>query len=269
MILTAQNYLMSIKLDGFMEIDYHKSKIGIMGHFPNGIGDAIIKSSFAENFFKNYENKVIDLENHWIYDYNPYIKRNESPDFIFNFFSDQIKIIHASKRLEHKSHAAEYCWNYNLPKLFLRHPRLYRFEDTELFFNRVVVHTQGKTNSELPKYILDKISENYKNFEIIQIGLSHEPKVKGSIDKTGLSIWESIEIIASSSIFIGIDSGFYHAANCYPRVRKKIILSHCENELHKFRPMDLNNNYEWLDYNIEYFNKYNFDIGATYSFTKI
>lgn len=252
-----------------MEIDFFKSKIGITNHFPNGIGDSIIKSSFPENFFKNFQNKLIDLDNHWIYDANPYIERNKSPDFIFNFFSDQIKIIQANKRVEHKSHAEEYCSNYNLPKLFLRHPRLYRFEDSQQIMNRVVVHTSGKTMGSIPDHIVNKIEINYKNFEIIQIGLPNEIKIKNAIDKTGLSVLDTIEIIASSSIYLGVDSGFYHAANCYPRVRKKIILSYNEDRLNNFRPMDLKNEHEWLDYNIEYFNKYEYDIGATLSYIKI
>lgn len=248
---------------------FSTKKIGITGNGPGGIGDALIKSSFPENFYKNFNNKVIDLDEHWIYDNNPYVIRGQEPDVVIDFYRDQIKIINQGIRISHKSNAAEFCWNYQVPKIFLRHPRIYVFEDEPQVLNRLVVHVKGVTNGLMAKHVIDYIPLNYKNYEIIQIGMPNEPKVSNSIDKRGLSKLDTIKIIASAAIYIGVDSGFYHAANCYPRVRKKIVLNYSEDILNKVIPLDITNNFEWLDYGVEYFNIYEKDVGITNSFLKI
>jgi hypothetical protein len=88
---------------------------------------------------------------------------------------------------------------------------------------------------------------------------------------TGLSKWDTIKIISSCAIYIGVDSGFYHAANCYPKVRKKIVLNFNEEKLEKLIPLnlDIDPDFVWLDYGIEYFNIYDKDIGITNSYLKI
>jgi hypothetical protein len=258
---------MSFTLD--VDSLFFNKKIGITGNGPGGIGDALIKSSFPENFYKNYNNKVIDLDKHWIYDSNPYVVRNEDPEIIIDFYRDQLVIIDMGIRISHKSNAAEFCWNYKVPNIFLRHPRLYIFEDEPQILNRLVIHVKGVTNGLMAQHVIDHIPSNYKNYEIIQIGMPNEPQVKNSIDKRGLSKLDTIKIISSAAIYIGVDSGFYHAANCYPRVRKKIVLNYDEERLNKIIPLDISNNFEWLDFNTEYFNIYHKDIGITNSFLKI
>lgn len=47
---------------------------------------------------------------------------------------------------------------------------------------------------------------------------------ENSINKLGLSIFENAKEISESAIFIGVDSGLYHLACCYPSVRKKLFL---------------------------------------------
>jgi ADP-heptose:LPS heptosyltransferase len=119
--------------------------------------------------------------------------------------------------------------------------------------------------------VINQISINYKDYQVIQIGMPNEPKIPNSIDKTGLSKLETIKLIASSSIYIGVDSGFYHAANCYPKVRKKIVLNFNEEKLETLIPMrtDLHDDFVWLEHGIEYFNIYDRDIGITNSYLKI
>ena len=254
-----------------MEIDFRNNKIGLVWSGPNGIGDSIIKSSIPENFYKNFNNKLIDINKHWIFDHNPYIDRISKPDLCIDLFKDQLLIIDKNLRAAHKSNASEYCWNYKIPKIFLRHPRLYKFEGETQNLNRLVVHVKGTTNGVMPQHVIDSIPANYSNYEIIQIGMPNEPKIKGAIDKTGLSIWDTVKIISSAAIYIGVDSGFYHVANCYPRVRKKIVLNFELEKLEKLVPLNLqiDGSFVWLDYNIEYFNTYDLDVGITNSFLKI
>jgi hypothetical protein len=52
-----------------------------------------------------------------------------------------------------------------------------------------------------------------------------------------------------------------------PKVRKKIVLQELgEEQLGGFQPKMQSISTEWYDYNIEYFNCYDFDIGATSSY---
>jgi hypothetical protein len=54
-------------------------------------------------------------------------------------------------------------------------------------------------------------------------------------------------------------------ANCYTRVNKKIVLN--RNDMSTISP--LNENTGWLDFNIQYFNQTENDIGTTFSYKKI
>ena len=244
------------------------SKIGFTG-FNGGIGDQIIVSSFPENFYRNYNKKLIDINNLWVFDHNPYVERNVNPDLIADHLSTQIEIMKSGQRKDFKSDAEEICSNFRLPKCYLRSPRLYKYEDSKTEKDLVIIHTTGKTVGHLPDNIIEQILKNYSDYRIIQIGLStdKETPFEKFLDKTK---WETAELISKAAIFIGVNSGFYHVANCYPKVRKKIILHELtENILLDFEPKKSSKNFEWYDYNLEYFNIFNYDIGATNSFIKI
>ena len=210
-------------------------KIGFTG-FNGGIGDQIMVSSFPENFYRNYNKKLIDMNNLWIFDYNPYIGRNIEPDLVMNHLKTQIHIIKSGQRKDFKSDAEEICNNFSLPKCYLRSPRLYKYEDSKTEKDLVIVHTTGRTVKYLPDHIIEQISKNYSDYRIIQIGLSTDKETPFNkfLDKTK---WETAELISKAAIFIGVNSGFYHVANCYPKVRKKIILHELtENTLLDFEP---------------------------------
>jgi len=248
-------------------IDINK-KYGIRD-YDSGIGDAVIKSSFPENFFMNYNQKLIDIERKWIFDYNPYVERDKDPDIVLPFLERQREIINKNERKSHLSHAEEYCFNFDLPKCFLRRPRLYKYEDLETDKNQVVVHTFGKTVGPMKEYIRKQITKNYQNYKLIQIGMPYDPIIEGAEDARGLSVWDSIKIIASSSIFIGVNSGFHHISKAYPKVRSKLILEVPQDRLLNFRPMDLKNNFEWFEFGVEYYNDTEYDIGITDAYLKI
>ena len=79
-------------------------------------------------------------------------------------------------------------------------------------------------------------------------------------------MWDTAKLISSSSILIGVNSGAgMWIANCYTRVNKKIVLN--RNDMSTISP--LNENTGWLDFNIQYFNQTENDIGTTFSYKKI
>ena len=248
-------------------IDINK-KYGIRD-YGSGIGDAVIKSSFPENFFLNYNKKIIDIENKWIFDHNPYVERNIKADEALYFLSNQVEIIHSNKRIAHLSHAAEYCHNFCLPACFLKRPRLYKYEDSKTIKDQIVVHIKGNTVGFMPEEVRKQISKNYIDYNIIQIGMPNEPLIENAQDARGLSLWQTIEIIASSAIFIGVNSGFHHVSKAYPKVRSKLILESEKEKLEKFYPLNYKNSFEWFEYGVEYYNKFTQDIGITDSFIKI
>jgi hypothetical protein len=248
-------------------IDINK-KYGIRD-YDFGIGDAVIKSSFPENFFLNYNQKVIDIEKKWIFDYNPYVQRDVEPDEVLSFLRNQIEIINQGKRISHASHAAEYCHNFSLPKCFLKRPRLYRYEDLPTIKDQVVVHIKGKTVGFMPEEVRKQISKNYIDYKIIQIGMPDEPLIENAQDARGLSVWDTTKIIASSPIFIGVNSGFHHISKAYPKVRSKLILEISEDRILDFRPMDIKKQFEWFEFGLEFYNCSNYDIGITDSYLKI
>jgi hypothetical protein len=241
------------------------AKYGFCG-FNGGIGDQIMTSSFPENFYKNYNLKLIDIEKCWMFDHNPYIERNVEANIILDHLSTQLDIMRKNQRQDWKSDAEEICNNFNLPKVYLRRPRLYKYEDSITQKDLVVVHTTGRTVGKMPQHVIDQISKNYKDYEIVQIGLDSDAQTPFK-KLLNLDKWETAEIISKAAIFIGVNSGFYHIANCYPKVRKKIVLHELNNEkLNVFEPKKQSISTEWYDYNIEYFNASEFDIGATNSY---
>jgi hypothetical protein len=234
--------------------------------FNAGIGDQITISSFPENFYKNYNIKLIDVDNCWIFDHNPYIERNKEANIILNHLQTQLDIIRNNNRKDWKSDAEEVCQNFSLPKIFLRRPRLYKYEDSLTQKGLVVVHTTGKTVGRMSDHVINKIASNYRDYEIVQIGLDSDAQTPFR-KLLNLNKWETAEIISKAAIFIGVNSGFYHIANCYPKVRKKIVLHELnEQQLYNFEPKKQSLSTEWYDYNIEYFNNSEFDIGATSSY---
>lgn len=240
-------------------------KYGFCG-FNAGIGDQVMVSSFPENFYKNYNIKLVDINNCWIFDHNPYVQRNTNVDIVLDHLTTQLDIIRSNNRKDFKSDAQEICYNFGLPKLFLRRPRLYKYEDSETQKDLVVVHTTGVTVGQMPQHVIDQISKNYKNYDIVQIGTSHDMKTPFR-KMLNLNKWDTAEVISRAAIFIGVNSGFYHVANCYPKVRKKIILHELSiNQLENFSPKMQSIGTEWYDYNIEYFNTSEIDIGATSSY---
>jgi hypothetical protein len=115
----------------------------------------------------------------------------------------------------------------------------------------------------MPAHVIDHISAAYQGSTIFQVGaLTDRPTP--FVDMRGLPLSDSIRAIATCGTFIGVDSGPMNIANCYPRVRRKVvILNNVESGYPVAHPL------RWIDYNWEYFNIGPDDVGITMSYTKL
>lgn len=265
-----------------------------------GIGDQVCLTAIPENIFNSTGKKcVISDKRIWAFKYNPYViflpenkcqdytKLNLIPDCripeqIEHYFKKNNSIISNSQ--------TEYVCSYlGIDNVKLRHPRLYINEDIKINKNKIVVHTTGSDRSkfgEIPiRYnsgedstrvisdeIIAAILNNYKDYEIVQVGSKNDKLLGGhSINMLGLDIWKTIKEISSCSKFIGVNSGPMHIANCYPKIEKRIVLQEfSEKTILTYKPGDIRNwLFSWLDPSYTYFNKYDFDVGYTYSYSKI
>lgn len=267
-----------------------------------GIGDQVVCSSVPENIYQSTGKKcVIVNHNVWPFKHNPYVIYSNKKDLhkdIINlhlpiddrnseYFNSFFKLHHHSTV---RSQAEMICFFLGIYDIVLHHPRLYVYEDENINPNKIVVHTTGSArfNSGDPPIhkkmgedsvrvmsddIIQKILNNYKDYHIVQIGAASDKPLGGNtVDMRGkLSYWETAKEIATSSKFIGINSGPMHIANCYPRVEKRIVLQEfSEDALIKFRPGDMSNwTFQWLDPSCMYLNKYDRDITFSKSYHKI
>jgi hypothetical protein len=270
--------------------------LGITIKGAPGLGDKLQFSSFPENYYRNTGEKVIDLDEIWLFDHNPYVVRGVAPTKVNHLF---IEPWPAMKGVNYKDFIAKPVF-FSLAERacsifghtdYLRHPRLYRFEDLPMLEKRVVLHTTGQLSDHLtgepspPKSqfgedqarvlseeILEHVRRVYSGYEIIQIG-SKQDRDARVIDCRGLpDIWETVKIVAQASVFIGVDSGPYWIAACYPRVfRKKVMVQYSAEYLRRhFVPMHmLQGHVHWHDYSCLYFNRTTEDAGVTYSYLKL
>jgi len=245
-----------------------------------GLGDQLQFTSFPENFYKSTGEKVVDIDNNELFDYNPYIIRGQEPKYILDLWRmtdvaqggvkyDKNKCI--LSLAEKNIYIANKILNTNL-KTFLRTPRLYIHEDAEIKSNQIVVHFFGKSHKAIPDKVIYKIKDNYKDFKIIQVGGKTQKKYSIFEDGMGLSIFDTAKLISESILFIGINSGMINIALCYPKVNKRMILNHDDKgyDLENMVPMDAQNgHYHWLDFGIPIFNTSDIDIGVTKSYNYI
>jgi hypothetical protein len=52
--------------------------IGVTIRKTIGVGDTVQFSSLPENYFKATGNRLLDVSKSWIYDFNPFVLRDES-----------------------------------------------------------------------------------------------------------------------------------------------------------------------------------------------
>jgi hypothetical protein len=189
------------------------------------------------------------------------------------------------------SSQAEYmCLNLGFKDVTLRHPRLYCHEDSRIAPDKVVVHTTGADRTRdndapirtacgedalrtMSDDVIASILKNYADWQVIQVGCECDKPLGGhSIDLRGKTdYWETAREIASAARLSASISGPMHIANCYPRVDKRIVLMEFPKQtLLKYRPGDLRNwLFSWFNPASTFFNRFNFDVGLTYSHAKL
>jgi hypothetical protein len=250
-----------MKIVKLTELLKSESRIGFINSGP-GIGDNVYYSFVPEAVFNNTGKKLIDIEKKWVYDYNPFVDRDKLYDVIIDIFSLSASI----PKDDYLSTTERFCKILGF-KITNRHPNLYRFENSDKINKSICIHTNGKsTNDIIPSNIIEYIDKKYPKYDIFQIG------GKGDIDtpfinKKGLSLWDTAELISKCEIFLGINSSMMHIANCFPSIWKKIILM--RSDLDIFYPCSGLIGSEWFDYSNVYFNTSEQDIGITYTYRKI
>jgi hypothetical protein len=262
--------------------------LGITLSGAQGLGDQLQFSSFPENWYRNTGEKVIDVGASWIFDHNPFVLRGLHPDRTVNLWSepwpgrDRVNADQYTRKPIYFSLAERTSSIFGQPA-YLRHPRLYRFEDLPVIEKRVVLHTTGKNLAPhaslgedrrrvLSDEIIEHVRTTYRGYEIIQVGARDDVDAR-VVDRRGLDdIWDVVKIIAQASIFIGVDSGPYWIAACYPRIfRKKVLMQYPPDYLRNaFVPMHvLNNHVHWHDHSCYYYNRSSDDAGITFSYLKL
>jgi hypothetical protein len=222
-----------------------------------GIGDKVVYTSLPENYFANTGERLIDVGRSWEYDHNPFVMRDVVPDNVIDLWRLPLCGGNCS------SLAWRICKALGLPKLVLRHARLYAFENEVVNHNALAVHTTGKTAGDMPRHVIDHIAAAYKGYAIYQVG-NNDDCPTPFIDRRGLPLWESIRLVATCGTFIGIDSGMMNVANCYPRVRRKVVL------LGEFADEPpVSERIRWIDFGWEYFNAADHDSGIAMTYRKI
>lgn len=265
------------------------------------IGDQICTTAIPENIYNVTGNKCAITDSRiWAFQHNPYV------EFLSEIAAKSLPKISLIPDSRIKQQAEHYvsmmhcditnsqtefiCVNLNFNDIKLRHPRLYIHENSKIIPNKVVVHTTGSDRTRdgeiairtnlgedsirvMSDAVIDSILENYNDYTIIQIGGESDKPIDGhSINLCGkLDYWEVAKEISESAIFIGVNSGPMHIANCYPRVTKKIILQEFPVEtLLTYRPGDSRNLlFSWIDPSNIYFNKFDTDVTFTFSHKKI
>lgn len=273
------------------------------------IGDAIRLTSFPENYFRNTGKKLVDLDGFPVFDFNPFVERGIPCDIevdILDFVLGGVGEIQPSDYEGFiRSFPELYCKKFGF-ECFLRHPNLYFLNDAEMIPNRVTYHSTGQTvakknphsKGEVPWLVEQYLGFALRDWDLIQVGsinddlLPHKNILKYK-DATSLTFWEQVSYIATSSIFIGVNSAWFNVAMCYPRISKKVILVECgdknfeytkENRkyhLKNFFPSAarvlgekdgkilLDDEYFFEDVNCQYYNITEQDIGVTFSYRKI
>lgn len=248
------------------------------------IGDRLIFSALPEMYFKKHGKRLIDIDKCWFWDYCPYVVRDVEPRASMHLQAIADRTTHNNylRGLPvYLSIADRYTAMFSMD-CTIRHPKLYRFEDAERDPRKVILHTTGDRmqptmlGEDAPKIMsmemINTIKENYKNYDIVQVGDKYDLDAK-VIDKRGLSIWDTCKEIAEASIFIGINSGPYWIASCFPHISRKLIITeYSDSTLREyFIPMDARQPHrQWWDWGTQFFNRYpDVDLGVTVGYKKI
>lgn len=240
-----------------------------------GIGDAIQFTSIPENYFKHFGEKLVDIDSHWVFDFNPYVIRNvERVSEVF-----QLWTLHCvdtptlfRERTTMLSNAEAHSRHFNYP-VVLNRPRLYQFEYYPYEQRQhVFLHVKGRSHGALPEHVVRHVLDKYGD-RVVVIGPQedwiYDLPLKRHIHPK--SMWELAAIISKAHMFIGVDSGPSWVAQCYPDViTKKVRMFPSVEALKNWVPLEwCRLGSYWDDRSAQIHNPSENDAGFTWSYQRL
>lgn len=244
-----------------------------------GIGDAIQFTSVPENYFRHTGERLVDLEEHWVFDFNPHVlRRIEKCDKVINLWDAQQRDVPVQKkgRTVLLSNAEAHTRTFDYPVL-LNRPRLYIHEDFPYNAREdIILHVKGRSHGQMPEHIVKHVLDKYGD-RVLWLGeksdwvYSFPPPAKQFMFSEKTTIWDSVRIISRCRMFIGVDSGPSWIAQCYPDViTKKVRLFPALEFLHNWVPLEwCRLGSYWDDRSAQIFNSSEDDAGFTWSYKRI
>ncbi len=244
-----------------------------------GLGDIVQFTSLPENYFRQTGEKLIDVTRHTLFDFNPYVDRESTPDEVTELWANHKPFKRSWSYLSPETSApAVYLSNaehhvalFGLKNTPLVRPRLYRYEDFPIAKRQtVLLHTNGRSHGQMPDNCIEHVKQKYGHMEIYRVGLPGEPCFGLPKIETP-TLWDLVKVISECRIFIGVDSGPSWVAACYPDVvLKKLRLRPRAKFMDNWVPLEMANiNSHWDDRAFQIYNTSEDDIGFSQSFRRI
>jgi hypothetical protein len=209
----------------------------------NGIGDAIMLSALAENFYNLKKEKLlITTQYKFLFENNPNV---EIIDFGYNLFFYPEKVLKVNKELlaknlklifleywaqrirNNRKHLAygdkhiiaELCEKAGLSGNVNIKPKVYLKDEEKqygrFFENQIVVMSQGSAKNKIFDYkkMQNIVNQLKHKYDFVQIGRKKDILLDGVLDKRGVLTFRQIaSVLYNSDLFVGEVGGFMHLA---------------------------------------------------------
>lgn len=234
-------------------------------------------TSLPENYFKATGGKLVDVDNFWAFDFNPYVVRNHKGKVhrvqdLWNF--SPLKFTWPKPGNErpqvYQSNAEIWASVFDVVPKLIR-PRLYRFEDYPFEKReKILFHIDGISHGQMPEKIVKHVLDKY--------GPTGQLHLIGRPTKTfGLpviyteTLWDLAEVLSQGRMLIGCDSGPSWIGSAYPDlVIKKVRTRQPANDYYNWTPLEVRNFHShWDDRIFQIYNETDDDIGPFQSFRRM
>lgn len=251
--------------------------IGIAIKPTIGVGDGLQFSSLPENYFIATGKRLLDMDQPWFFDYNPYVIRDPSikPEKVYqmwNFSPQQFEWPNPRKDRRpgcYLSNAEIWASALGVPCKMNR-MSLYRFENFPFFERKeILLQTSGRSHGHMPRHIVDHVINKYGCDDLKHIG----PGFTYGLQSYGMTktLWDLAEIISRARMVICLDSAPSWIASCYPDVIvKKVRTKPAPEYFEDWVPLDIKNVHaHWDDRCHMIYNPSEMDIGFTWTYKRI
>ncbi len=252
--------------------------LGIAIRSTIGVGDALQYSSVPENYFRHTGRRLVDVDQPWFFDHNPYVLRDgtrpERVQEMWNFGPRQYDWPNPrgeGKPRVYLSNAEIHAGVFECPAALTR-PRLYMFEEFPFEQRqKILLHTDGKSHGPMPDQVLAHVLAKYGPTD--QLYLIGKEPMRG----LGLpwietkTLWDLAALISGARMVIGMDSGPAWIAAAYPDVVvKKLRTKPAVEYLENWVPLEIDNIHaHWDDRCHQIFNPTERSVGFTAPYTQI